>query len=122
MGVKGNLKIILLVLASLAGFGSNAQQASVLLPAKYSLADSVKLPQTGKKTVFQPARTGPEALLPTASTASLTYPLRPLFPDYFTRNWGVFCEGEWRLEKKTGIPFRFRLGSLEYVDRLEGKR
>ncbi len=37
-------------------------------------------------------------------------------------HWGVMCLGEYKLEKKTGVPFRFRLGSLEYVNRLEGKK
>ncbi len=36
-------------------------------------------------------------------------------------HWGIMCIGEYKLEKKTGIPFRFRLGSLEYVNKLEGK-
>jgi hypothetical protein len=34
---------------------------------------------------------------------------------------GFFCKKEWRLEKSTHIPFRFRLGSLDYCDALEGK-
>lgn len=38
------------------------------------------------------------------------------------RHWGIMCVGEYKLEKKTGIPFRFRLGSLEYVNKLEGKQ
>ncbi|RXK59622.1 hypothetical protein ESA94_11160 [Lacibacter luteus] len=37
-------------------------------------------------------------------------------------HWGFICVGEYKLEQKTGIPFRFRLGSLEYVNKLEGKR
>jgi len=38
-----------------------------------------------------------------------------------TRDLGIICQKEWQLEKKTGIPFRFRLGSLEHVDKIEGK-
>lgn len=38
------------------------------------------------------------------------------------QHWGIMCIGEYRLEQKTGIPLRLRLGSLEYVNRLEGKR
>jgi hypothetical protein len=37
-------------------------------------------------------------------------------------HWGIMCIGEYQLEKKTGVPFRFRLGSLDYVNRLEGKK
>lgn len=32
-----------------------------------------------------------------------------------------FCQLESKLEKKSGMPIRIRLGSVDYVDYLEGK-
>jgi hypothetical protein len=45
-----------------------------------------------------------------------------LSPDYYSRNLGFFCKKEIALEKITKVPFKFRLGSIDYCNYLEGKR
>jgi hypothetical protein len=42
--------------------------------------------------------------------------------DFYAAQLGFFCRQEIKLDKVTKIPFRFRLGSVEQCDWLEGKR
>lgn len=46
---------------------------------------------------------------------------KPVAPDFISKNQGFMCKQEWLLEKKMGWPLRVRLGSLDYVNQLEGK-
>jgi hypothetical protein len=46
--------------------------------------------------------------------------LRP-DPAIYTRNFGFFCRKELQIEKATSLKFRFRLGSVQQCDLLEGK-
>lgn len=47
---------------------------------------------------------------------------RLLPDDYYSKNLSFFCKKELQLEKITKVPFRFRLGSLDHVNMLEGKQ
>jgi hypothetical protein len=42
--------------------------------------------------------------------------------DYYTQHFGIMCKKELAIEKATKIPFRFRIGSLQQCNYLEGKR
>jgi hypothetical protein len=68
---------------------------------------------------------GSDALKPAEAKTPLNpmaaAPIRVLSADYYIQNFGFFCKRELEFEKKTHVPLKFRLGSLDYVNRLEGK-
>jgi len=57
-----------------------------------------------------------------------TAPLKPMglqnnLPgNFYAKQLPFFCSKELLVEKKVGIPIKFRLSSVEYCDKLEGKR
>jgi len=44
-----------------------------------------------------------------------------LSPQFYSSQLGFFCKQEIKFDKITKIPFRFRLGSVDQCDKLEGK-
>jgi hypothetical protein len=53
--------------------------------------------------------------------SALYLPIRLVPQDSYRKELAFFCKREWELEKKTGVPMKFRLGSVDYVNTLEGK-
>jgi hypothetical protein len=70
----------------------------------------------------------PKSLLKVTNTSlnkellSFSRPLAVIPQNYYTQHFGIMCKKELALEKATKIPFRFRLGSLQQCNYLEGKR
>jgi hypothetical protein len=58
-------------------------------------------------------------LLPHSAPISGTIPI--ISNNFYTQNLGFFCKRELQLEKATKIPFKFRLGSVQQCDWMEGK-
>jgi hypothetical protein len=42
-------------------------------------------------------------------------------PGFYTQHFGFFCKKELQMGKITKVPFKFRLGSVQQCDWMEGK-
>lgn len=72
--------------------------------------------QQSKNKIQEKRVSGPKALVyKSALSPSI------IAADFYTCNFGFFCKKELRFEKATKILLRFRLGTLQYNDYMEGK-
>lgn len=81
------------------------------IPAPGFTADILQWKPTPYKRPFSPVFFS--ATVPALKTTSVMVPVNKIEP--------FFCKLESGLEKKSGMPVRIRLGSVDYVDYLEGK-
>ncbi len=64
--------------------------------------------------------------MPAAQSSLEKAPISSSFPvipqNFYTQHFGIMCKKELAIEKATKISFRFRLGSLQQCNYLEGKK
>ena len=54
--------------------------------------------------------------------SSFNYPIKPVSADFYVKNLGFFCKQELKFAATTKIPLKFRIGSVNYCDWMEGKK
>lgn len=69
----------------------------------------------------KPVKPIPATLLIRNSILPEAAPVPFLSANYYAAHLGFFCKQEIKFEKVVKVPFKFRLGSVEDCDRLEGK-
>jgi len=78
------------------------------------------------KTTFSLLKTTvkliPTGVLLNQDYRQITSPPPFLSPGYYASQLGFFCKQEIIFEKTAKIPFKFRLGTVEDCDRMEGKK
>ncbi len=72
-----------------------------------------------QKLAAQSILANTEKKLPLDSLKNL--PLRVFASNYYSSNLPFFCKKELQIQKLVKVPVKFRIGSVEEVDRLEGK-
>ncbi len=114
--------VVSILFFNVENFSQVKSSESIKLPINcaalhnFSSDDVLKLDWTLKDTANKLKRMdGDSAILRTSQR------LIVLSPSFYTSRLGFFCRKEIKLEKITSVPFRFRLGSLDYVNYLEQK-
>ena len=112
------ISITCLFLSTLSGQVNGKIMGSSLPAIQKMLHNEMPIPKllNGEtKGAFQ----GLLSAIETKQTAILT---RPMPLAYAYKDLAIFCKLEVKMEKIVKMPIKFRLGSVDYVDWLEGKR
>jgi hypothetical protein len=107
--------LILLVANCLSGIGQ-AYPPKILLKSTSITGKNIKPSPLSEASSHEAFRFQYMTHIPPTPT------YHTLSPDYYTKCLGFFCRVELQVEKKINIPLRFRVGSLDYLNKLEGKK
>jgi hypothetical protein len=113
-------KVILLMLIVTTIPGLLKAQQKKVATGQLSVAPLYPLVIKNKLTLSSPvfASIFSSAQLPVTPKAK-----SPVGPrDYYQQSFGYFCKREWNWEKQTKVPVKFRLGSYQEAQRIEGKQ
>lgn len=72
--------------------------------------------------ILQKIKDKPPTIISLAPPVKILLHKPVLAPDFYSKQLGFFCRQEIKMDKAIKIPFRFRLGSVEQCNWLEGKR
>jgi hypothetical protein len=79
-----------------------------------------KFPVTKQQNIFLLSTTMP-VKRPMSDSIKNPSSFTVISPNFYAQNLAFFCKKELQFEKATKINFKFRLGSVQYTDWLEGK-
>ena len=114
--MKQSIKILLLITIVLASFTASSQQPAFQHPHQ-KFASRITVIKSFENNFrfarLKPTQVEEREYLP---TGSLIIPA-----DHYTKNFGFFCKEELQLQKRSGMNFSLRLGTLDQCNLLEGK-
>ena len=111
--MKRTIKILLSVIVIVSSFSANSQQLALQDFNKISASQFSISKSSEKKYVIAPTLPVKREYMPIHG--------QNIPVDNYTRNFGFFCKEELQLQKRSGLNFSLRLGTLDYCNMLEGK-
>jgi hypothetical protein len=125
--MNGNAKILFFCMI-FVGNSAFGQKNSIAIPRYHGTFSVANQPDTPHFCTMSLVKLGDKYFIGFPKKKSTIPPqpcISPVFPviasNFYTQNFGFFCKKELQLEKLTKVPFKFRLGSVQQCDWMEGK-